>query len=233
MSQPRGDRVNNQRRVRWCLLTILTHTDLFRVACLDFEHDGAYSCAHILSLFVFFTQTPTDLNSVPLPCSSAPGQRAWQCTGGLAGSFSPLKSWRKKTNYRHLGLGCGEMPRTPHGRRYFLTMMYELLPSPCCTFPCLFCFLYPLFFALFPSFSIIDILFASPQCLRCFSNWYLWRRPIPLRKLYSSSLYRGSISRMLQLTVKGFSCVYIWVCLVLAAIHWTAYVLPLFTAPFG
>lgn len=140
---------------------------LSRVACF---HLSLMALLPTHSVLVFFTQTPVDLNSVPLPCSSPLGQRARQCTGGLAGSFSPLKSWRKKTNSRHVGLGCEDLPHTPHGRRYFSTMMYELSPSPCCTFPCLFVFLHPPFFAPFPSLSLIEILFASAQCLRCFSN---------------------------------------------------------------
>lgn len=140
---------------------------LSRVACFDFESDGAHRYVHTqVCVCVFHTNT-----NRPELCASpllfALGQRARQCTGGLAGSFSPLKSWRKKTNSRHVGLGCGDLPRTPRGRRHFSTMMYELSPSPCCTFPCLFVFLHPPFFALFPSFSLIDL---TPQCLRCFSN---------------------------------------------------------------
>lgn len=206
VSQTRGDAVDTQQWLRWCLLTISTHTDLFRG--LQSRHVELH--ALILSVIVltsmctlilcmFFIQTPTALNSAPLTCSSPLGQRARQCTGGLASSFSPLKSWRKKTNSRHVGLGCGDLPRTPHGRRFFSTMMYEFL-----TLPLLFLSL-PFCCAPFPSFSLIEILFDSPQCLRCFGNWYLWRQtPLTLPgKLYSFSLHRCSIPRMLHLTVKA------------------------------
>lgn len=78
------------------------------------------------SVCALFTQTPGVLNLASLPCSSPLGQRAKQCTGGLTGSFSPLKRWRKKTNSCHVGLGYADLPHALHGRRYFSTMMYEL-----------------------------------------------------------------------------------------------------------
>lgn len=77
-----------------------------------------------------------------------------------------------------------------------------------------------------PIIFLIEILFVSAQCLRWICNWYL------LRVTPGKTLCWFSISWMLHLTVKAVVLCG-WVCLVLAAIHWIAYVLPLFTAPFG
>lgn len=77
-------------------------------------------------------------------------------------------------------------------------------------------------FALFPSFSLIEILFA-PAC----GKWVTEASgsKSPTGKLYSSALFRF-IPTTLRLTVEApLLYVRVWVCLVLAASLWTAYVL--------
>lgn len=93
--------------------TILTHTDL----CGGFK---ALACFLGLNSLVLRVMGHTHTLCVFCTLCVSPALHPWgkgprQCTGGLAGSFSPLKSWRKKTNSRLVGLGTGDLPRTPHG----------------------------------------------------------------------------------------------------------------------